>query len=290
MGYFKTVWRHLRRAPFQSLAAVLVVVSNFLVISAFVFLMLSFATVLDYLESRPVIEAFLKDGFEQTEVEELMGKIREIEGVRQVRFISKEEALKIYREDNKDDPLLLEMVTAEILPASIEVSAEKPAVLQRVAEELKKKEGLFLEISFQKDIVERLTQLVILFEKVGIFLISFLTLTSFFIIMVITGMKVTLRKKEIGVLKLLGAGNFYIYFPFVLEGIWYGFLGAVIGWGVVFFAGLQIRSRLAPFFGNIPFYPPGLYPYLLVLALEAGGGVLVGLVSAFLAVRRHLKK
>jgi cell division transport system permease protein len=290
MGYFNTAWRHIRRGPFQSLSALLVVTSNFLMISFFAFLLLGFSQAIRYLEGKPEIVAFLKDDFNQAQAQSLVSDLENHSGVREVRFITQEDALKIYKEDNKDNPLLLEMVTADILPASIEIAAEKPSSLINIASELEAKSDLFLEVSFQRDIVDRLEQLVGLIRTIGIIVSGFLVVVSILVVSVLVGMKVTIKRKEIGVYRLLGAGKGYINFPYIIEGAVYGLGGAIIGWGLTFLAFWQMRPKIEPFFGDIPFYATTVYPYLILLAVQVLGGVLIGLFSSVLAVRRHAKK
>jgi len=290
MGYFNTAWRHIRRGPFQSLSALLVVTSNFLMISFFAFLLLGFSLAIKYLEGKPEIVAFLKDDYNQVSAQSLVTDLEARSDVREVRFITQEEALKIYKEDNKDNPLLLEMVTADILPASIEVAAENPSALTAIANDLEAKSDLFLEVSFQKDIVNRLEQLVGLIRTIGIIVSGFLVVVSILVVSVLVGMKVTIKRKEIGVYRLLGAGKGYINFPYIIEGSFYGLGGAVVGWGLTFLAFWQMRPKIEPFFGKIPFYPETIYPYLFLLAAEVLGGVLIGLFSSVMAVRRHAKK
>lgn len=290
MGYFNTAWRHIRRGPFQSLSALLVVTSNFLMISFFAFLLLGFSQAIGFLESKPEIVAFLKDDYNQQSAQSLVTDLESRSGVREVRFITQEEALRIYKEDNKDNPLLLEMVTADILPASIEIAAESPGVLTSIAADLEAKSDLFLEVSFQRDIVDRLEQLVGLIRTIGIIVSAFLVTVSILVVSVLVGMKVTIKRKEIGVYRLLGAGKGYINLPYIIEGSFYGLGGAVVGWGLTFLAFWQARPKVEPFFGEIPFYPQTVYPYLILLAAQVLGGVLIGLFSSVLAVRRHAKK
>lgn len=289
MNAFQRSWWHIRRAPFQSLAALLVTTSGFLIVSAFAFLMISFSVIISYFESRPEIIAFLKDEYDQARVEELVNQIKSMEGIRQVRFVSKEEALKIYQRDFADNPLLLEMVTADILPASVEVAAKNPKVLNQAAEKLTQNSDLFLEVVYQKDIVERLQNLTQIVRNVGVGAISFYAAVSLLVVMVIVGMSITLKRNEIEVLRLLGAGSLYISLPFLLEGVFFGLLGAIFGWGAVFIFAYHLKDKLLPFFGTIPFYPQSLVPFLQVLALESAAGFLIGIISSFLAVRRHFK-
>jgi cell division transport system permease protein len=289
MNAFLRGWFHIRRAPFQSLAALLVTTSGFLIISAFAFLMISFSTIISYFESRPEIIGFLKDDFEQTQVDQLVGRLRAIDGVRQVRFVSKEEALKIYRQDFSDNPLLLEMVTADILPASVEIAADNPVVLKKAADELNKSSDLFLEVVYQKDVVEKLQQLTQVVKGVGLGAAAFYALISLLVVMVVVGMNIALKRNEIEVLRLLGASGFYIYLPFLIEGVLFGLLGALIGWGVISAVAYHFAPSLAPFFGDIPFYPQSFWPFLQVLLVEGLAGILIGSISSFLAVRRHFK-
>ncbi len=290
MGYLNTAWRHVRRGPFQSFSALMVVTSNFLMISFFAFILLGFSQAIRYLESRPEIVAFLKDDYIQADADKLVADLKNESGVREVRYINREEALRIYKEDNKDNPLLLEMVTADILPASIEIAADKPGVLNIIAVDLQSRNDLFLEVSFQKDIVDRLEQLVSMIRAIGLIVSGFLITVSMLVISVIVGMKVTIKRKEIGVFRLLGAGKSYINYPYILEGIFYGFGGALTGWGITFLTFWQLKPKIAPYFGEIPFYPETIYPFLILLGAQVLGGIFIGLFSSVLAVRRHAKK
>lgn len=78
---------------------------------------------LDDLKNRPAITIYLKNTAVQEDIDILIKNIKQMDGVKDVKFISKQEALKIYQDKNKNDPLLLELVTADILPASIEIYA-----------------------------------------------------------------------------------------------------------------------------------------------------------------------
>ena len=123
------VWQHLRRNPHQSLAAIVVMLSNFLLITAVVFTLLGLSSVLRFLKTRPEVTAFLKDEVKKEQIDSLLAELKSKEEIKEVRFVSKEQALEIYRQDFSDNPLLLEMVTAEVLPASIEISAQTPEAL-----------------------------------------------------------------------------------------------------------------------------------------------------------------
>ena len=284
------VWHHLRRNPHQSLAAVVVMLSNFLLITSVVFTLFGLSSVLRFLETRPEVTAFLKDEVGKEKIDLLIDELRGKEEVKEVRFVSKEQALEIYKQDFSDNPLLLEMVTAEVLPASIEISAENPEALKQVASDLTAQADLFDEIVFQQEVVDALSKWTQGAEQVGLGLIIFLSLVSLIVIWVIVGMKITLRKKEISVLNLLGAAGSYIRNPFLLEGMFYGVAGAVFGWGVITAISFLLRSRLVEFFEQIPFWPSSFLPFGLILLGEMLFGAIIGLLASTLAVKKHLRK
>jgi len=284
------VWQHIRRNPHQSLAAVAVMLSNFLLITSVVFTLLGLGSVLRFLGTRPEVTAFLKDEVKKEQIDSLIADMEQKEEVKEVRFVSKEEALEIYKKDFSDNPLLLEMVTAEVLPASIEISAQSPEVLKEVASELTTKADLFEEVVFQQEVVDSLLKWTQSAEQIGIGLIVFLSLVSLVVIWVIVGMKITLRKKEISVLNLLGAGSGYIINPFLLEGIFYGVAGAILGWGMIMGVSFLLKPHLTNFFEQIPFWPSSFLPFALILLSEMVFGALIGLMASIMAVKKHLRR
>jgi len=286
--HLKTAWKHIRRSPYQSLAAVLIMFLTFLIATIFTLVAGGSQIVLRYFESRPQVTAFFKDEATAGQIDTLKAKLIQTGKVEETKFISKEEALQIYREQNKDEPLLLEMVTANILPASLEVSIKNIIDIDQVAGVLKN-DTTVEEVVFQEDVVEALYRWTGSIRKIGIGLISVLSLVSFLIILVIIGMKITIRKSEIEILQLIGASNSYIRAPFVLEGIIYGVGGAVLAWGLSYILLLYATPFIIKFLVGIPVLPVSYYFMLIVLGIEMLAGFIIGSLGSFIAVRRYLK-
>jgi len=287
---FSSLWHHLRRSPFQSLAAILVMWLNFLAATILLVLIFVFSSLLNYFETRPEVTAFLKDKVSQAQVEQMRQQLSQFEGVKEVRFVSKEEALRIYREQNKDNPLLLEMVSAEILPASLEISAISPEYLTKVADFLKEKKDLVEEVVFQRDVVERLSFWIRTIRNGGLATVGFLSFVSLVVIMVIIGMKIAAHRDEISILRSLGASHCYIQTPFLLEGVIYGLIGALLGALLVFGAVFYWRSQIETFFAPIAIFPKEWRLVILTFFSELAAGALLGLIAAWLATYRYLKK
>ena len=286
--HFRTAWKHTRRSPYQSLAAVLIMFLTFFIATIFTLAAGGSQIVLRYFESRPQVTAFFKDEISTQQIDMLKAKLGQTEKVEETKFISKEEALAIYREQNKDEPLLLEMVTANILPASLEVSIKNITDIDQVAG-IMKNDSIVEEVVFQEDVVEALYRWTGSIRKIGIGLISVLSFVSFLIILVIIGMKITIRKSEIEILQLIGASNAYIRAPFVLEGIIYGVSGAVVAWGLSYILLLYATPFIIKFLVGIPVLPVPYYFMLIVLGIEMLAGLIIGSLGSFIAVRRYLK-
>lgn len=283
-----TTVKHIRRAPFQALAAISVLSITFFLISVFSLVTAGSEQVIRYFETRPQVTAFFKDEASPEAISGLEASIDQISGVTSTRYLSKADALALYREQNKNDPLLLEMVTADILPASLEVNASNPDVLSRVAE-LMKQQDIIEEVVYQKTIIDNLVSWTKAIRYAGLGLISFLLTSSIFTVMIIISMKIATKRTEIEVMRLLGASMGQVLAPFLMEGLFYGALGSFVGWGLAYVALLYSTPFILTFLGSIPLLPVPLWFMGAVLGIQLAVGVIVGLISATVAARRFLR-
>jgi len=284
----KTTWTHIRRSPYQALAAVMIMSLTFFIITIFTLLAAGSQAILNYFETRPQVTAFFEDQVTLEQVDLLKGKLTETGKIKEIKYVSKEEALAIYREQNKDDPLLLEMVTANILPASLEVSTTSITYLGEIAEILRQEPGVE-EVIFQQDVVDALHKWTTNIRLIGISLALVFSLAAMLTVLVIIGMKVALRRDEVEIMGLIGASRGYIRAPFLFEGIFYGMLGAIIAWGTVYLLLLYATSFLIDFLAGIPILPAPILFMLAVLGGELLLGIIIGTLGSFIAVRRYLK-
>lgn len=284
----KTTLAHLRRTPYQALAAVIINTVTFFIITLFTVILIVTNNMLGFLESRPQVTAFFKDQATESNVESLSSRIESTGVADQITYISKEEALEIYRDQNQDNPLLLEMVTADILPASLEVSAVSVDDLEELAAVMQDDPSVE-EVVYQKDIIDSLRQWTRALRTTGIALSIVFLATSVLTIAIIIGLKTASRKAEISTLSLLGASSWYIKSPFILEGIFYSLTGALLGWGVTYIILLYLTPNLVSFFQNTPIFPISGITMLIVLGIQIFIGLFVGTFASLLATRRYGK-
>jgi len=286
---FKTAIQHIKRTPFQALAAILIMSLAFFVIGNFVILAVGSEAVLRFLESRPQVTAFLKDEIKPQQIELLKAKIEGTGKIKKIEYISKEKALEIYRQENKDNPLLLEMVTAKILPASLEISATSLSYLPEIAKILKE-DPIVEEVLFQEDVVSTLSSWLGSLRKAGVFLIIVLSLISVITVLIVVGMKISSRKEEIEILSLIGATKWYIKTPFVIEGIIYGIISAFVAWGSSYLVLLYSTPFLVKFLAGIPLFPVPITFMLAILGGLSLLGILTGGIGSWLALRRFFQR
>lgn len=280
--------RNIRRTPFQALAASMVMFLTFLALQIFVILAAGSQTTLRYFESKPQVIAFFKEGTTDQDVSAIENALRQEGRVTKTKFISKEEALRIYQERNKNEPALLELVTANILPASLEISTKNPEDLEEIAEILKR-EPVVSETIVPEDVVATLTSITKIVRIVGGATVGFLMIFATLVIVMIISFKIRLKRNEIEIMRLLGASSSFIRSPFILEGVFYGVTGAFAAWGLSYFMLWYSEPFLQGYLEEVKLLP--VNP-LFMLALLGGSLTLaccLGGLGSFAAVRRYLK-
>ena len=300
--HLKTALDYIKRSPFQALAALFVLTLTFFVGTMLAVLVYSSANLLAYFETRPQIIAFLKDEITPEQVSALQNRLTGDVRIKDVRYVSKEEALEIYKQATSDNPLLSELVSPTIFPASLEFSVSDLRFAQEVINEVKK-EGIVDSVGFTaslggektlKDVVGRLRTLTLYLRIGGGIFVGVLAGTSLLVLLVITGMRITTRRGEIEILDLIGATPAFIRSPIILEALIYSSVGAFVGWLLAFLIWLYATPSLVAYFGDIPILPKGTLNLFGLFAIILVGELLLGvglaLSGSYLAVSRARRK
>lgn len=288
MAVLDTTWNHIRRSPYQAFAVVFVMMQTFFVVTLFTFIVVGSTKIISYFESAPQVTAFFKDTAKQENVDSLQSQIKATGKAATIEYVSKQQALKIYREQNKEDPLLLELVTADVLPAALKISAVKIEDLNDISQMLGSSSYID-KVIFQKDVIKTLTDWTSALRRIGVAVIAILALDAIFIMVIITGIRISQKREEIEIVRLLGATSWYIRWPFMTEGVFYGICGAIIGWFIGSIMILYATPFLSTFLRGIPLLP--ISPLFLVELLvgEILLAIILGSFASYLAVLRYLK-
>lgn len=288
MKYFKTMWHNIRRSPYQALAAILIITQTFFVVTLFTFIIVGSSKIISYFESKPQVTAFFNDNAKLADIDALQKQLVSTGKIASIHFVSKQEALQRYKQYNKNDPLLLDLVTADILPASFEISTVNVSDLSGIASTLQNS-PVVKNVVFQKDVVTTLTSWTNALRKIGTILIVVLGLDSIFIMLIIISIKVANKREDIEVMRLIGASKWYIRLPFLYEGVYYGIVGAIFGWLLAVVSLYWATPFLDSFLKGIPILPVNPLFLIIVLIFEVVLAVILGIFSSFLAVLRYMR-
>lgn len=288
MSAVKTALTSLRRSPYQSILAVSVMTILFFVANLFALSLLGAEQILRFFETRPQVIAFFLPQVADEVIANAGNVMKAKSYVGEVRVVTKTQALELYQKDNKDNPLLLELVTADILPASLEVTARQASDLNQIKQDLKAQNGID-EVTFQDDVLNSLLQWTKSLRIAGLFAVSVLAVTAFLTIVVLVSMKTITRKKAVSIMQIIGATNGYILAPFVTEGLLYGLTGALLGWALMWGVLLYATPWLSSFLGGIVTFPVPFQILLACLGASALGGSIIGSLASLVAARRLLR-
>ncbi|HOX96155.1 MAG TPA: permease-like cell division protein FtsX [Candidatus Woesebacteria bacterium] len=298
----KTAIRNIRRSPYQALSAIFIVSLTIFIVGIFSLVTVASQQILNNFETRPQIIAYLKDGHTTEQVGGLISSLNTTEGVKKAVYISKEDALKLYKESVGNDPVLLGtvtdwgIVTADILPASVEITATNPDAFKSIAVTLEKSDIVSVtpqgnkEIDYPQDVITELTKWTNAIRIGGLALVIALTLVAILTIMATISMKISSRRFEISTFKLMGAKNMYIIKPYLQESIVYGLIGSIVGWLGCFIIVLYSTPFLAPRIGSIISFP---IPFTYILILFGGMlvfGLLISFLSSLFAATRFVNR
>lgn len=282
-------FRSLKRNRTISLASVITVLITFVVLGVFLLTAQNVNLAIAGIESKIEVQVYLDKGITLIDQREIQVKLGEQPGVSDVQYESKEQAYTNFQELTKENKEILEGYTLEDnpFPASYIVKIDDANEIENIIESVKDLSGVE-SIKNQQDLVKTISNVVSGLRVVGGILFTILIAVSIFLIMNTTKLTVYSRRKEVSIMKFVGATDWFIRWPFIIEGMVIGVVGAV-------FSALVIFGLYKALFGYIvtkmlivnlvnPYYV--LTTMLWQFAL---GGIIVGGVASHGALRKFLK-
>ncbi len=292
-------WRHkwVSSATIGVMAVALFLIGAVLLISSIG------SWTLNAIEQKVEVSAFFESTAEQEQILSVKQDLEARQDVSQVTYISRTDALNRFKELHKNDPDILaglEAVGENPLPASLNVKAKSPQDFEKIAEFLRQDQyqELIDTVNFQENrlIIERLSTLTDSMRRAG--LGAGIVLVIIAILITFNTIRLTIynARDEISVMRLVGSGNWFIRGPFVIEGILYGLVAALIT-TIIFYVGLAaLAPKINPWFAGLnptgdtfqifQFFQGNLLEFFLTLTAI---GVFTGVISSFIAIRRFLK-
>lgn len=300
-----TLWRIIKnglltflRNGVLSFASTTVMVLTLLSLSTFFIINVALTAGIDSIKEKIDLSAYLVDEATEKDVLALQNEIANYNEVVTVKYVSKDEALERYKEQNVNNQKLIESLEGidNPLPASIEVKVTDPTYIENVASVFDREEykPIVNKVSYKENkiVIDKLVSATNFIQKIGIAATLAFATISLVIIFNTIRIAVFSQKDDIEIMKLVGATNWYIRGPFILEGALYGIIGTLVS--MIALAALLYYSSpsINQYFGEAG---QGVSGYLrnnvwLIFIVQLGIGITIGVLSSWLALNRYFKR
>jgi len=279
----------------MSLASISAIAAALFVLGLVMAVVMNFNNIIAGLESKVEITIFLKADTHSSDIKRMEQQIQSWEGISEWEYISKDEALETWREEWGDMAYLLDGYNSENnpLPDSFHIKVQKPEFVESVVEKASKFAAVE-KVQYSKDVVDSIASIASTTRFFGMIIVVVLIIMAMIIIHNTIRISVYSRRREVNIMKYIGATDWYIRWPFLIEGMALGLIGAAISGGLTagVYSLLLKRISSSPMQGNLlsqfQLLPLDsiLYP-IVVLFIMVGSAV--GIAASLLSISKHLK-
>ncbi len=292
----KSGWQSFLRNYWLSTATVAVMTLALFVVAAVALFNVMTQAVVANLENRVDVSVYFKIDTDEKKILSLRQELIELDEVKNVDYVSQEQALKNFQERHKDNPVLLQSLQEldqNPLEPSLNIKAHSASQYEAVANYLSQDRfrGIIDKISYKqnKEIIEKLTRMTGNIQSGGLIVSLFLVLLAILVSFNTIRLTMFTWRDEISVMRLVGAGKWFIRGPFLVEGIIYGLVSAVatliLLFPILYFFSPKI-TRFLPEVDLLYFFQVNFWQFLFLLL---GVGVVIGGVSSLIAIRRYMR-
>ncbi len=295
--FFSETFTSFKRNFLMGFTAITTVAITLFIVGFFSVLVFDIQSIINSIKGQVELAVYLQDNISPQLNEYIESEINSWEETNEIKYISKEQALERFKEQNEGSDILKE-IQGNPLPASFEITLNDPEKVELVALRFLDKDGNYIEgiddVVYGQTYVRRLFSITAIIGTIAFIIIIVLLLATIVLIFNTIRLSIYARRKEIEVMKLVGASNWFVRIPFLFEGFFEGFMGSVVSVVLLYLLGnfllirgervivdtMRIKELAILGSGNIIIY---IYIGLIVL------GGLLGLISSGIALRRYVK-
>ena len=280
--------KSIKRNITVSFAAMLTVLVTFFVLGTFTLVGLNFNKTIEDVADKIEIKVYLQDDIKLVNQREVEIKLAEQEGVKAVTYESKDEAFTKLKKDLEGNSGMLEGYSLENNPlaSSYIVTLEDASYADDVSKAVEDMTGVE-SITNQQELIEKISRVVDFVQILGVVLFFVFIGVSIFLIMNTIKLAVYSRRREVGIMKFVGATDWFIRWPFVIEGMIIGAVGSLLATAILYFIYRGVFGFIA---SNLLI--ANLVPVSFVLTTLLGGfllgGIVVGAIGSIAALRKFL--
>ena len=289
LGYYCSEGVHsIFTHGFMSFAAVCMIVACLLIMGSFSLVAVNLDNMLGDLEAENEFLAYIDETYTEDQAKALQSQIEAIPNVAEVTFVSRDEALDDFRAGREENPLLSDL-DGSVLRDGYRIHVDDIEQLEQTVKQVEQVEGI-ADTNAAYEIAQGFVTVRNIAAGVAIVLVSILAVVSLFIIANTTKLAFFYRREEIAIMKMCGATNAFIRWPFIVQGMILGLAGAIVAfflqWGVYELVGKAvIQSDGLSLVTILPFTSL----IVNILPVFCGAGLLIGVVGSVLAIRKFLQ-
>jgi len=290
-------WQNFWRNRWLSFATVSILLLTLLIFQWLILFRVATNLAVDNLKDKVDISVYFNLETKEDDILAIQKRIEEREEVKRVEYISQEKALTLFKERHKDDPTInqaLQELDANPLSASLNIKANNPGDYATIAAFLDKQgswQPLFDKVTYQQNqlVIERLGKITDTAEKFGLAFIIFLAIAAVLVTFNTISLAIYSSREEIGVMRLIGSSNKFIVGPFVITGIFYSIIAAILSmiitWPLIALAAPHLKF----FTADISLYSYFIGNFWKLFASQLILGIVLGAASGKIAIGRYLK-
>ena len=286
--FIRETYKSIRRNGFMSFASISTVAVALMVLGIFLLIFLNTNNLAKHLESQVQVSVYMQDDANKDELADMKVKLEKMEGVVKVTAVTKAEALQRFKERLGDQQKILDSLGGDNpFPNSFDVQVKSPDAIKGITDKISTLPKVETA-RFGQEVVEHLFHLTKVMRFGGVALVIFLAAGTLFIISNTIRLTVFARRKEVVIMKYVGATDWFIRWPFLLEGMTLGFLGAVIA---NFFLNISYSALLSTVHKTLVFLPlvpvKPLMNYVTIFMLIIGTAI--GALGSYISLRKFLR-
>ncbi|WP_288274235.1 permease-like cell division protein FtsX [uncultured Acidaminococcus sp.] len=285
--YIKETFTSLKRNSLMSIASISTVALSILVLGMFLTMVLNVNNLASHLENQVQVTIYMEDSASAEQLKQMEKVLRSTPGIVKVTPRTKEQALADFKKRlGEQQKLLAALGEDNPFPASFEIQVDNPERIPQLVPQFQQMPGVETA-KFGQEVVEHLFQLTRVLRIGGVLLIILLAIATLFIISNTIRITVFARRREVNIMKYVGATDWFIRWPFLLEGMIMGFVGALIASAALYKGYNAIQAKI---YGTLAFFP--MLPSWPTMGWLCGGlvcvGTLIGALGSSISLRKFL--
>lgn len=286
--FLREAWTGVRRSGIMSLVSLMIVTVSLVIFGLFLLVIFNMGNIVSSIGSKMEIAAYVDNISDDFDANTILLEITKIEGIETVKYIPKSEAWSNFKQSFEGRLELEEIVKDNPLPNAFIMKVKSPELISSIAKKISNM-AFIDEVRYSGTLAERFSNILGAVKTIGLVMIVLLIFATLLIIVNTIRLTVISRQTDIYIMKLVGATDSFVKWPFIIEGVLIGFLGSALAFIILKFSYDLVVVRLQnalPFLALIIFGPQLFWIYSSVFFL----GILLGVIGGYISVNAALKE